>query len=105
MAGIWERVKSTATDRLSSHLLDAAMVFRGDGTFTAQQILDVLNAHVSNPLEGAELTDLSAIVTVLSGTSGAANKLVYKEKVKAALLCAEMGAINEATFRSVLGIA
>lgn len=105
MSGIWERVKSSASERVSAHLLEAAMVFRGAGTFTAQQLLDGINATVTTPLDAAAQTDLTNIVAQLSAASGTANKLAYKETFKAALICAESGTINETTFRNVLGIA
>jgi hypothetical protein len=105
MAGIFERVKQTATDRVPSHLLEAAFVFKDLGTFTNQQIIDALNAKVTTPLAGAELTDLTNIATALAGAGSATNKLTYKEKIRAAFIGAESGSITEAQFRSILGIA
>lgn len=105
MAGIWERVKSTAAVRVPSHLLDAAFVLNATGTFTQQQIIDALNAQLPAPLAGAELTDLQNIVSEMTSQGTTTLKLVYIEKIKAAFICAESGSVNEATFRSILNIA
>jgi hypothetical protein len=105
MAGIWERIKPTTTDRVPSHLLEAAFVFKDTGTFTNQQIIDALNANISAPLAGAELTDLTNIATALASAGSVTNHLVYMGKVRAAFIGAESGSINEAQFRSILGIA
>ena len=104
MAGIWERVKVDAADRISSHLLDAAFVFNATGDFTQQQIIDAINSKIVSPLAGAELTDLGNITSQMSAQGTATLKLVYLEKVRAAMLCAEMNLFNETTFRSILGI-
>lgn len=105
MAGIYERIKSTVDDRVGSHLIDAAYVFVHTGTFTNQQVINAINSTISSPLTAAETTDLNNISTALSNAGSATNKLVYLEKIKSAFIYAELGIINEATFRSVLGIA
>jgi hypothetical protein len=105
MAGIYERIKPTAIDRVGSHLIDSAYVFIHTGTFTNQQVLNAINSTVETPLTAAETTDLTNISTALSNAGSVTNKLVYLEKIKAAFICAEIGVINEATFRSALGIA
>ena len=104
MAGIWERVNSTAEDRVAAHLLEAAFVFKDLGIFTNQQILDALNSKITTPLTGAEQTDLLNIATALAGAGSATNRLVYKEKIRATFIGAEAGAISEAQFRNILGI-
>lgn len=83
MAGIWERVKPDAADRVASHLIDAIFVFKHTGTFSDSQILSSLNKTLQSPLNASEITDLTNISTALSNTSGVANKLVYLEKIKA----------------------
>ena len=105
MAGIWERIKSDAQDRVSSHLLDAAYVFVHTGTFTNNQVVNAINGTIEIPLTVEEKTDLSNISKALSNAGSVTNKLVYLEKIKSAFICAEIGIINEATFRSLLGIA
>lgn len=106
MAGIWERVKKAATlERCSAHLFEAALSFYGTGDFTAQQVLDGINGTLANDLAGAEVTDLTNIRTQLDAQGTTTLKLVYLQKVKAAVIAGEMGAIDETKFRSVLGIA
>jgi hypothetical protein len=105
MAGIFERVKQTATDRVPSHLLEAAFLFKDKAIFTNQQIVDALNAKVQTPLAGAELTDLANIATALAGAGSLTNRMDYLNKVRAAFIGAESGSITEAQFRSILGIA
>lgn len=105
MSGIWERIKADAVDRISSHLLDAAMVVRNDNSFTGAQILAALNRQIMTPLTASETTDLNNIMTQLVGVGSVTNRLVYKEKVKAALIIAECGEFTEVQFRSYLGIA
>lgn len=105
MAGIWERVKSNADDRVGSHLIDASYVLIHTGTFTTNQVLTAINGTIANPLTASEQTDLNNISTALSNAGSVTNKLVYLEKIKAIFVAAEMGLINETTFRSALGIA
>lgn len=105
MAGIWERIKSDAPNRISSHLIDAAFVFVNTGTFTNQQVINAINSTTEVPLTQLEINDLSNISSVLSNSGSATNKLIYLEKIKSAFICAEMNIINESTFRNILGIA
>lgn len=105
MSGIYERIKPTANDRVSSHLLEASYVFKHTGTFTDVQIVNAINTTITAQLTQSEKTDLTNISTALTNAGSVTNKLVYLEKIKAAFICAEIGVINEATFRSVLGIA
>jgi hypothetical protein len=105
MAGIFERLKPSAVDRVSAHLLDAAFVFNATGDFTTTQLKNGINGTLASPLAGAELTDIDNIATQLAAQANNTLKIIYFEKVKAATICVEMGVMNEATFRSVLGIA
>lgn len=105
MAGIWNRIQSSiGGDRLGVHLIEAAFVTFNAGFFTSQQVINGLNATLATPLAGAELTDLGNIQTQLTNASGTANKLAYLERIKAATILGERGLINEATFRTILGI-
>lgn len=106
MAGLWERIKPTATlPRVSQHLLDASMTLYADGAFTSQQILDAINGTLgASPLAGAELTDLTAIRTQLDAKATATLKIIYALRMSAIGIAAEMGRVNEATWRSTLGI-
>lgn len=104
MAGIWERVKLTAVNRVPVHLIEASFIFKDIGTFTNQQILDALNGAISAPLESAEITDLQNIAATLAGVGSTTNHLVQMGKIRAAFTGAEAGAITEAQFRNILGI-
>ncbi len=105
MAGIWERVRGDADDRINAHLFEAAFVFNATGTFTEQQIINALNDNLISPLTANELTDLNNITSQMSLQANNTLKLIYMEKIKSALICAEVGVINEVTFRSILNIA
>jgi hypothetical protein len=98
-------VKNGADDRCSQHLLDAAMILYGTGEFTAQQVLDGLNSRLTSPLAGAELTDLTNIRAQLDAQGTTTLKIVYTDKIRAAGIAGEVGAITEAKWRSILGIA
>lgn len=103
MAGIFDRIKPSE-DRLSSHLLKAAVYFRTRNIFTAQQILTALNSRLRNPLDAQSQTDLAAVVTNASAGQAAA-KLDYLERWDACNIAAEAGLLtSEATYRSELGI-
>jgi hypothetical protein len=104
MAGIFDRIKPSE-DRLSSHLLKAAIYLRVRGVFTSQQILSALNKQLTTPLGAAAQTDLTNVITnALAGTATA--KLDYLERWDAVNIAAEAGMLtNEATYRSELGIA
>lgn len=103
MAGIWERIKPS-NDRMSSHLLKAAIYLRVRGIFTNQQIINALNSTVTTPLDAAAETDLTTIIAN-AGTGTATAKLDYLERWDAVNIAAESGLLtNEATYRSELGL-
>jgi hypothetical protein len=103
MAGIFDRIRP-GEDRLSAHLLKAAVYFRVRNVFTAQQILTKLNSTLMTPLDAAAQTDLVNVVSN-AGTGAAAAKLDYLERWDACNIAAENGLLtNEATYRSELGI-
>lgn len=104
MAGIWDRI-IPGEDRLSSHLLKAAIYLRVRNVFTSQQILNALNSRLATPLDSAAETDLLNVVTQASAGAAAA-KLDYLERWDAVNIAAEAGLLtSEATYRSELGIA
>lgn len=103
MAGIWERIKPS-NDRMSSHLLKAAIYLRVRGIFTNQQIINALNSTVTTPLDAAAETDLTTIIAN-AGTGTATAKLDYLERWDAVNIAAESGLLtSEATYRSELGL-
>ena len=103
MAGIWDRI-IPGDDRLSSHLLKAAIYLGVRGVFSDAQIRDALNAQLQTPLDAAAETDLLAVKTA-AATGSAAAKLDYLERWDALNIAAEVGALtSEVTYRSQLGI-
>jgi hypothetical protein len=104
MPGLWERIHPDAVDRLAVHLLDAAMVLYATGTYTRQQIVNALNAHLQTPLTSTELTDLSAIADTLDAQGTANAKVVYEQQVMGFSIAGEFGVIDEAQFRAGLGL-
>lgn len=102
MAGLWERINATADDRLSVHLIDAAMVLHGTDALTKAQVLSMLNARLQAPLTAAEIADLEAVADVLMAQGTVPLKLVYLQKISAWTIAAETGTITEAAFRTGL---
>lgn len=103
MAGIWNRIVP-GEDRISAHLLKAAVYLRVRNVFTSQQILDALNSTLVAPLDAAAQTDLTNVITQASAGSATA-KLDYLERWDAVNIAAEAGLLtSEATYRSELSI-
>lgn len=103
MAGLYDRI-GAVEDNVQVHYLVAGIKGYGTGIWTRQQVLDGVNALLTAPLSGAELTDYTAIVDALDGQPNALNKLIYGNKIEAAMIAAEAGVLNEAGWRSALGI-
>ncbi len=110
MAGLWERVKPDADDRISIHLIEAAYggyfintVNAAKGA-TKAQILAAINNHLVTPLTGPEQTDLNAIADQVDAQSNNINKLIFLTGLKYVFIAAEMGEVNEAKWRNDLGI-
>lgn len=107
MAGIWNRIIPNSTEsnfRISAHLLKAAVYLSVRGVFTNQQILNGINAKLSTPLAGQEITDLTNVLANAAiGTAIA--KIDYLERFDALNIAAEMGVLTvEATYRTELNI-
>lgn len=103
MAGIWDRI-IPGDDRVTSHLLKAAMHLAVFGVFTNQQLLDGINSKITTPLGANAVTDLGAIRTAIAAMA-TQGRLVALERFDAMNISAEMGVLtNEATYRSELGI-
>lgn len=103
MAGIWDRI-IPGEDRISVHLLKAAMHLAVFGVFTNQQLLDGINSEVTTPLDQDAVDDLNAIRTAIAAMATQA-RLVALERMDAMNISAEVGVLtSEATYRSQLGI-
>lgn len=103
MAGLWERIRGDAEDRLDLHLLDAAMAIYATGAFTQAQILTGLNSKLQTPLTPAEQADLNAMAAALDALT-VVNKLVHQQKIMAWSIAAENLLVTEAQYRTALGI-
>jgi hypothetical protein len=103
MAGLWERIRGDAEDRIDIHLLDAAMTLYATGAFTPAQILSGLNSKLTTPLNPAEQADLQAMAAVLDPLT-VLNKLVHQQKIMAWSIAAENTLVTEAQYRTALGI-
>ena len=105
MAGIFDRVRE---GQGLVHLLDAVFVFYHRGAYNKQTLAAALGNELSQngypELSSADLTDLNAIAVALDGSGSASNKLSYLNAIRANTMAAEYGAVNEAAFRSNLGI-
>jgi hypothetical protein len=104
MAGIWDRIVPTSSDRLAIHLLTAAVYLGAEGVFTDVQILTGLNSTLTTPLDAAATADLVNIRTqALAGASAARAR--YPHLLESLAIAVETGLLtNEATFRSRLNI-
>ena len=111
MAGLWERIKPGADDRVSVHLLESGLggVYidehsdPGNG-FTRLQVRDAINSLLASPLTAGEEADLVAIADVIDGLANNNLRQDYLIKLNALTIAAEMGVVTEATFRTKLGI-
>lgn len=103
MAGIYDRV-APGGNRISSHLLKAAVYLRSRGVFTSPQILSGLNTATSVPLSAAAEADLNTVLT--NATTGTAiEKIDYLERWDALNIAVEAGLLtNEATYRTQAGL-
>lgn len=105
MSGIFDRIVP-GDDRVSVHLLKAAVYLVTRGAVTAQQMNDKLDASVATPLDAAAKADLAAVRSLISAASGSANKLELLERFDSLNVCVETGLLtNEAAYRSEMGIA
>lgn len=109
MAGLWERVKSSGTERVNVHLVIAGIKGYSAGVFTAQQVTDALNRNLTlqsyATLTAVEIADLSAIATQITAAGSVTNKLVYVVgKLEPVMMAAETGDCSEAFWRTALGI-
>lgn len=110
MAGLWERVRPDANDRVNVHLIVASIkayyVQTEDATkgATRLQIRNHLDAHLQTPLSGAEITDLEGIADTIDGLPNANAKQSFVFLCEYAFIAAETGDINETKWRSDLGI-
>jgi hypothetical protein len=104
MAGLWERIRVDAADRVSNHLLAAALVMHQTSGFSDAQILAAVNTSVQTPLTAAEQDDLAALAAVLDTQGSVTNRLVWLAKCEAWCLAAEHGVVTEAQWRAALGV-
>ena len=102
MPGLWERLHPLAEDRLTVHLIEAAMVLHGTDALTKPQILAALNAKLEAPLTAAEIADLETMANVLAAQATIPFKLLYMQKIAAWTIAAEAGSVDEAAFRAGL---
>ena len=107
MSGIWDRIipGGENSDRVSAHLLKAAMHLAVYGVVTGAQMKTAINGKLTSPLSAAALADLDAIQTSITAQN-VTGKLTYLERFDAMNIMAESGALtSEAIYRAQLGIA
>lgn len=104
MAGIWNRI-IPGEDRISAHLVKAAIYLGARGVFTDQQILNGLNSKLTAPLDASAQADMAAVRTLITNASTTQAKLDILERFDALNIAAEAGVLtSEATYRTQLGI-
>ena len=104
MSGIYDRI-APGDDRVSAHLLKAAIYLGTDGVFTDEQIVAGLNARIVTPLDATAISDLIAIRTSITNAANAGAKLIILERFDALNIAVEMDVLtNETTYRTKLGI-
>jgi len=106
MAGIYERVKPAADDRVSIELIFQALLLRGIGEYTSQEAADAVNETVNLPLAGAEITDIQNLLGQMLAQADNTARLVYLNKAKAVFHQWEQGIsiMPESRGRTILGI-
>lgn len=109
MAGIWERIKKGAPQRIGGHVLETLLVFRIDpADFTDAQleagINDLLSEDNYDSLTSLEVVDVVAMSNAIRNAGGAAAQLLQLTKTKGAIASAAWGSINETQFRTISGI-
>ena len=105
MSGIYDRIVPSSEDRVSAHLLKAAVMLGSDGVFTDQNIIDKLNERIVTPLDAAAVTDLATIRAAVQNAATIQAGLRILERFDALNIAVEMGALtNETTYRTKLGI-
>ena len=106
MAGIWEYIHTAGDEsqtRINVSLFRTALTSVALGLATRAQALAAIESALGEEIVGDALTDLNAIADLFeTGTSTA--RLVYAATVEAALNAGELNLINEATFRTWVGI-
>jgi hypothetical protein len=104
MAGLWERVKRDAEDRIAVHFLEAGFTLHYDGTFTMQQLKNGLNSMLQTPLTPEETADLDAIGAQVLAAPTLPDALLYLAQLMAWTIAAEAGKVQETAFRTGLGL-
>lgn len=115
MAGIWERVKPEGLDgdggdRVSTHVAQGcwqAYVANNDSPpngLDLDQIKAALNTDLVTPLDAAELADVDGIAAFITSLPSTLKQIIATNNVDAMWLLGEAGIIDEAKFRSDLGI-
>ena len=103
MSGIWNRI-IPGDDRLSSHLVKAAIFCGADGTFSDAQILNALNSKIVTPLDAQAQADLVAVRSAIAAAA-TNQKAIILERFDALNIAAEMGVLtSEATYRTKMGL-
>ena len=106
MAGIWERVHTQGGEsqvRVNVSLLRTELMGLALGVRTRADARVNLEAEMGEVFTAPELVDLNLLADIFE-TGNVEAKLVYAHKVDFALNEGELNLIDEATFRSVLGI-
>lgn len=106
MAGLFDRFQGGGGDRVSVHNFQAVLILRAEGIINDTQAKTLINEKLVTPLEGSELTDANAILTVLEGKVDVAAKVRYALKVDAVNMLAETRASlsSDANWRDALEI-
>jgi len=106
MAGIWEITKGDVPEgaaRLNVSLLQTELMGVALGLRTRADAKANLEVGLERVLDAAEAADLTAMADEYDLGSPQV-KLVYNEKTKFCLNAAELNLIDEADFRTALGI-
>ena len=118
MSGMWERITNKTSSgsgpngdvvgRIGINQIEAALVQKGTGMYTAAEIKTKINLRLSKkghePLNTEELADFSTLVANLDALPTTTSKLVWLLKLRSMLTDAEMGLCDEAEFRDKMGM-
>lgn len=107
MAGLWDIVTVTGDEnqqRVNISLLRDMLTGLQFGVYTGSEARATLETSLGRSFSTDEWNDLLAINTQLGGQADKTDKLVYLHKLTLMLNSAELTLVDEAEFRSVLGI-
>ena len=102
MAGLWEKMKLDAKDRLNTHQVVALIKGYAVGLFTLADIKAAINANAKQSLRGEEDADVGKIIAAIDKKPLLPDKLAYAVAIESMMILAETGNLDETKWRADL---